>query len=389
MASRFDVEIDRRGTGAYKWDRYAGTDVLPLWVADMDFASPPAVVEGLHRRVEHGVFGYTHAWPSCDEAVLDYLRDRHAVDVPREWLAWLPGCVPALSMACAATGSSGDAVITFTPVYPPFRAVHRDSQRTLREIPLTADDQGRYDIDFEALEEAAAAGAKTLLFCNPHNPVGRVFDGATVRRVAAICERYDMLLCSDEIHCDLVLDEQKTPFVSALSLDDRVRQRLIVLMAASKTYNVAGLACSFALIPHEGLRRRFRQAAGKLLSEISPLGFAATEAAYRGGEAWRQELLAYLRGNRDRIAEFVRARCPGLVASPVEATYLAWFDARPLGLPDPHRHFEQHGLGFSNGVDFGTPGFVRMNFGTTRARVEEALRRLERAVAAAAGSGLA
>jgi cystathionine beta-lyase len=271
--------------------------------------------------------------------------------------------------------------LTCTPIYPPFLAVHRDSDRELDVVPLSAGSDGRYVFDWDALQRTVAKSTRVFLLCNPHNPVGRVFTLNEIGQVAAFCQRHDLIFCSDEIHCDLILDDVATPHVTALSLD-QVADRSIILMAASKTYNIAGLACAFAVIPNRSLRRDFRRVAGKLLPEISPFGFAATEAAYRYGENWRRELIAYLRETRDLITQFVSERLPGISMTPMEATYLAWLDVRSLGLEDPCSYFERYGLGFSDGTHFGAPGFLRMNFGCPRSRVELALSRLESAVRA-------
>lgn len=385
MSFDFDTVIDRRGTGSLKWNRYAGTDILPLWVADMDFPSPPCVLEAIRRRVDHGILGYSHAHAGAIEAVLAYLARRHQVEVPAEWIHWLPGLVPAKSMACRAVGQPGEAVLIQTPVYPPFFVVHKDAQKRLLTAPLVRDEStnGGWAIDWEALEATVTPDTKVFLFCNPHNPVGRVWSQAEVERVAEFCLRHKLLLVSDEIHCDLVYDEATTPFYSAARLAGPIRDQLIVLMAASKTYNIPGMGLAWSVVPNATLRRQFRAAGGKLIPELNPLSFHATEAALRDGEPWRQELLAYLRGNRDFVYQFVQQHLPGLkMAWPLEATYLAWLDARGLGVDRPQPFFETAGVGLSEGADFGAPGFLRLNFGCPRATLEEALSRMARAVAA-------
>ncbi len=381
--SVFDQRIDRQNTGSLKWDRYAGRDVLPLWVADMDFAAPPAILNALEGRVQHGVFGYTRPPTELNGVVCDYLKNAHQAHVDPDWIIWLPGCVPALSMACASVGQVGDRVLTCTPVYPPFLHVHKDSGKNLDCVPLVPDSKGSYRFDWDALEQSVAPTTRVFLFCNPHNPTGRAFSQTEVEQVAAFCHRHNLVLCSDEIHCDLLL-ETSMRHVSVLTLSESMRDRCITLMAASKTYNIAGLACAFAVVPDVNLRRLFAQSAGKLLPEISPLSFVATQTAYCDCEPWRQELIAYLRRNRDVIAEFIaqnREFDDVVTMTPLEATYLAWLDVRRLGLDNPYAYFEQHGLGFSDGGSFGAPGFMRMNFGCPLAQVNEALQRLQSAVA--------
>jgi len=383
MEFDFDTVIERRGTGSLKWLRYEGTDILPLWVADMDFAAPPVVLDAIRARLDHGVLGYSKPHPGLNDTVLAYLARAHGIEAAAEWIEWLPGLVPAKSMACRAVGASGDSVLTLTPVYPPFLAVHADAQKRLITVPLAQDaaNGGDWRIDFDALEAAVRPDTKVFLFCNPHNPVGRVYSRADVERVAGFCLRHDLLFVSDEIHCDLVLDAAQTPHFSAARLDGPIRDRLIVLMAASKTYNIPGMALAWALVPDAALRRQFRAGGGKLIPELNPLSYHATQAALRDGEPWRQEMLAYLRGNRDFLAGFVEQRLPQLKLSlPLEATYLAWLDCRGLAVDHPHVFYEKAGVGLSDGRDFAGGGWLRLNFGCPRATLEEALHRMERAV---------
>jgi cystathionine beta-lyase len=379
MAFDFDTVIERRGTGSLKWLRYEGTGVLPLWVADMDFAAPPVVLDAIRTRLDHGVLGYSKPHPGLNNTLLAYLSRVHGIEADASWIEWLPGLVPAKSMACRAVGAPGDSVITLTPVYPPFLAVHGDAQKQLITVPLAHDEAsgGGWRIDFGALEAAVRPDTKVFLFCNPHNPVGRVYSRDDVERVAEFCLRHDLLLVSDEIHCDLILHADRTPHFSAARLDGPIRDRLIVLMAASKTYNIPGMALAWALVPNPALRRQFRAGGGRLIPELNPLSYHATEAALRDGEPWRQELLAYLRGNRDHLAATIAQRLPRLKLSlPLEATYLAWIDCRALGQDNPQAFFELAGVGLSDGRDFAGPGWVRLNFGCPRATLDEALQRM-------------
>ena len=378
----FDEEIDRRNTGSLKWEKYAGTEVLPLWVADMDFASPSAVVNALQKRVAHSVFGYSRPHASLVEATIGYLKRVHCVDVDPSWIVWLPGCVPALSMACGATGEPGASVMTNSPVYPPFLHVHRDSGRRLINVPLACDatTNSGYTFDFDAMEAAVTADTRVFLLCNPHNPAGRVFNDAELADLIEFCNRHQLVLCSDEIHCDMVFDDCASPHRTAIGFPESIRERTITLLAASKTYNVAGLACAYAVIPDPSLRRNFVAAGGKLIPEISPLSFHATEASYRDGEPWRLAMMAYLKANRDALSTFVTEHLAPIKMAPMEATYLAWLDVRALGLANPGEHFEAHGIGLSNGSDFGAPGFLRLNFGCTRKTLDEGMARMADAV---------
>jgi len=374
----FDTTIDRSGTGSEKWDRYQGRDVIPLWVADMDFRSPPAVIAALHERVEHGVFGYTHPPQGLIEAVLEHLERDFCWQVPPEWLVWLPGLVCGLNVLSRAVGEAGDEVITFTPVYPPFMSAPTLSQRSTVKVPLMLDG-GRWVADLDALERAITSRTKLLLLCSPHNPVGRAWSREELQQFADVAERHDLVIGSDDIHAGLILDEGIRHLPIA-ALSPETARRTITLLAPSKTYNIPGLGCSFAVISDPALRKSFIRAAGRIVPHVNLLGYTAAEAAYRHGEGWRQALLSYLRGNRDLVEDAIR-KMPGLTMTPVEATYLAWIDARAAGLEDPGAFFENAGVGLSNGSDFDAAGYVRLNFGCSRILLKRALQRMEAALA--------
>lgn len=370
----FDRVVDLSGGDSIKWNRYAGRDVLPLWVADMDFAAPPAVLDALQARVARGHFGYGGPWLTLVEAVRDHLAREYAWRIEPDWLVWLPGLVSGLNVACRAVDGG---VLTATPVYPPFLSAPRLSGRALVTVPLCERD-GRWRWDFAALEAAAAdADSRLLLLCHPHNPVGRAWDDDELAALADFCARRDLVVCSDEIHCGLLLDADRRHRPWATLSADAAR-RSITLMAPSKTYNIPGLGCAFAVIPDGALRRRFTQAMQGIVPHVNVLGLAACEAAYRDCDAWHGALIAYLRANRDRVQAAV-ARLPGLAMRHVEATYLAWIDARGLGVADPAAHFEAAGVGLSNGAEFGLPGWVRLNFGCPRATLDAALERMRNA----------
>ena len=375
--SSFDTPIDRRGSDSFKWGKYAGRDILPLWVADMDFAAPPAVLDALHRRIEHGVFGYGGPWPSLTESVLAHLQGEYGWSIEPEWLVWLPGLVTGLNVACRAVDGE---VLTATPIYPPFLSAPHFSGRKLNRVDLALDNN-RWQWDMAAVQQATTAATRLFLFCHPHNPVGRCWSRDELLALADYAERNDLVVCSDEIHCGLILDADKRhiPFAS---LSPAAAQRSITLLAPSKTFNIPGLGCAFAVIPNPALRRRFEQAMHGIVPHVNVLGLAACEAAFRHGGDWQRELIAYLRGNRDRVAATMDS-LPGVRMAPVEATYLAWIDVRDLRLAKPAAHFEAHGIGLSDGADFGAPGWLRLNFGCPRATLDEALTRFERAVRAA------
>ena len=378
----FATTPDRRNTASLKWEKYAGCDVIPLWVADMDFPCPEPVQQALHNRIEHGVMGYTLPPASLVEAVREYLFDRYAWQIEPDWLVWLPGVVTGLNAACRAVGSPGDEVITATPVYPPFLTAPHNAGRRLVKIPMTTD-RGHWQWDFNRLAAAAGPRSRLLMLCSPHNPVGRVFSREELECLVDGCVRHDMLICSDEIHCDLVLDQNCTHRPTA-TLSAAARERTITLMAPSKTFNLPGLGCAFAVIAPPDLRRRFRRAMAGIVPSVNLLGYAAAEAAYRHGWQWHAALLDALRANRDRVHAAVGAM-DGLVAWPVQASYLTWIDTRPAGIDQPAVFFEDGGVGLSDGAEFGLPGFVRLNFGCAPALLKKALARMAAALADRAG----
>ena len=383
----FDDAPERRDTFSTKWDRYREgngyRDVLPFWVADMEFRAPEAIVNALRARVDHGVFGYTQIPATLTEATLAFLAERYGWAVEPEWLVWIPGVVPGLNLACAAVGEPGDAVMTAAPVYYPFLSAPENGDRTKIETRLVrAGDRWVMDLD----EIAARLTATTRLFmlCNPQNPTGRIYDRGELAGLAETLLANDTVILSDEIHAELLL-QPGAEHVPIATLSPDIAARTITLMAATKTYNIPGLSCAYAIIPDPTLRRAFRRAGRGLLSGIGPLGFAASEAAYRHGEPWRRQLLAVLRRNEAILREAV-ASTEGLSMTPVEATCLAWIDTREAGLEDPHRFFEDAGVGLSPGPQFGGAshageGFVRFNFGCPRPMLQEGIRRMRAALA--------
>lgn len=375
--STFDQLIDRRDSDSIKWGKYAGRDVLPLWVADMDFAAPPAVTAALQARLAHGVFGYGHPWPSLTEAVITHLKSEYDWAIEAKWIVWLPGLVTGLNVACRTVAGE---VMTATPIYPPFLSAPRLSGRSLQRAELQQVD-GRWQWDKNALQTALTAKTELFLLCHPHNPVGRCWSREELLDLADFAAQNGLIVCSDEIHCGLILDEDKRhiPFAS---LSPEIARRTITLMAPSKTFNVPGLGCAFAVISDADLRRRFLRAMDGIVPHVNVLGLTACEAAYRDCGEWHAELLAYLRGNRDRVIFTVNGQ-KGVKMGAVEATYLAWIDVRGFGLANPAAHFEAHGLGLSDGADFGAPGWLRLNFGCPRATLDEALKRFALACAAA------
>ena len=392
MTFDFDTAIPRDHTDSQKWQKYAGRDILPMWVADMDFKCAPAILDALHARVDHGLFGYARPVKSTVDAVVDAMERNYGWKIDAAWIVWLPGLVVALNVTAQAFAAPGEEVLTLSPVYPPFMTAPKNSARASVKVPFeltpgSADGppaSGAWTINWDALERAVTPRTKLFYLCNPHNPVARVWRRDELVRLADFCVRHNLVLCSDEIHCDLILDPSLKHIPTAL-LSPEIAARTITLMAPSKTYNVPGLGTSFAIISDAALRARFVRATAGIVAEVNNLGYVACEAAYRDGEPWRQALLSYLRGNRDLLLATVTRDLPDIVIeAPIEATYLAWLNVSALGLADPIAHFEKHGVGISEGTYFGAAKgrYVRINLGCTRATLAEALRRMKLALAA-------
>ncbi len=377
----FDTVVERRGTDSAKWDKYRGRDIIPLWLADMDFRSPPAVLAALRRRVDHGVFGYGSTPPALVDTVASMLLAAYGWQVEPDWLVWLPGLVTGLNVICRAVAAPDEEVLTAVPVYPPFLSAPRLSRRSLAAVPLCPDG-GRWSFDFERLEASITPRTRLFLLCNPHNPVGRVFAREELARLAGLAGKYDLVICSDEIHCGLVLDPDKL-HVPIATLDPVLARRTVTFMSPSKTFNLPGLGCAFAVIPDPGLRRRFKEAMAGIVPGVNLMGYAAALAAYREGAEWLAALLVCLRRNRDLVSAAVN-RMPGLKMDHVEATYLAWIDTRTAGIKEPVKFFEAAGVGLADGAAFGGPGFVRLGFACPEVTLNEALNRMKGALDRAA-----
>jgi cystathionine beta-lyase len=373
----FDNPVEQRGTCSAKWNKYRERDIIPLWLADMDFRSPPAVIAALHQRVEHGVFGYPSVPPDLISVVRSMLLATYGWEVDPEWLVWLPGLVTGLNVVCRAAAASGEEVLTYVPVYPPFLSAPGLSGRSLATVPLLQAG-GSWIFDFDRLAARITPRTRLFLLCNPHNPVGRVYTRKELARLALICEQHNLLICADEIHCGLVLDRDKA-HVPIATLDPAIARRTVTLMSPSKTFNLPGLGCAFAIIPDAQLRRRFRQAMAGIVPGVNLLGYTAALAAYRHGADWHEALLAYLRANRELVSSAIN-RMPGLAMGRVEATYLGWIDTRASGLEEPVKFFENAGVGLADGAAFGGPGFLRLSFACPQVTLREALTRMSRAL---------
>jgi len=386
MAYDFDRVIERRHTESSKWRKY-GEDVVPLWVADMDFASPESVVGALRERVEHGVFGYGYNLERSPlhDLFADRLQKLYGWRVEPDAVVLIPGVIPGFNVACRALTSAGDGVLLMLPLYPPLLRVAGNVGITMDAVDLARSAGGRYEVDLDALARAITPRTRVLLLCNPHNPVGRVWRREELRRMADLCRSRGLAIVADEIHSDLVFSGHR--HVPIAALDPEVAERTITLMAPSKTWNLAGLKFGLAVIPNGALRERFAAARADLVYGVNILGYTAALAAYRGGGPWLAELLRYLEANRDFVVDYVRRQLPGVALAPPEATYLAWLDCRETGIPDgdPFTFFlENARVALSDGTTFGRggQGFVRLNFGCPRSILAEGLERMRRALAA-------
>jgi cystathionine beta-lyase len=392
MPFDFDSITDRRASNSLKWRRYP-EDVLPMWVADMDFPAPPPVLEALRRAVEHGVFGYEAPSRALLETVAARMEALYNWRVAPEMVVAIPGLVSGFNAAARTICQPGEGVLIQTPVYPPFLKVGENVGLARQAAQLSCERQGSavtYRVDWEAFETAANLGGvptRMFLLCNPHNPTGQVFAPADLSRMAELCEKHDIFICSDEIHSELLLGG--TRFTPIAALAPEIAARTITLIAPSKTFNVAGLFCGFALIPDPGLRDRYKEVIERLTLHVNSLGQAAAQAALSGAcDGWLADLNAYLTANRDFLAAYVRERLPGLRVTVPDATYLAWLDCSDLAAGkiegSPYKFFlEEARVALNDGADFGPGGenFVRLNFGCPRAVLEDGLERIRRALA--------
>jgi len=374
----FDTVRSRKNTASLKWDKYRGQDVLPFWVADMDFKVAEPIQKAIEKRVAHGVFGYTLAPDGMSESVIAHLKNEYQWDVEAEWLVWLPGVVTGLAVSCRAFCQQNDEIIVNPPVYHHFYDSHEVDRHTVVKVPLCKK-EGRWTYDLPAMEEAMNNKTRMFMMCSPHNPTGTVFTKEELNAVAALCERYDVLMVSDEIHCDLVIDKNARHYPTAAACPDSA-ERVVTIMSGSKTWNIAGLNCSFAVIKNEELREKFLAAMQSIVPMVPPLAYEATMAAYKDGAKWRKELLEYLAGNFELIKRELQP-VEGLVVEPIQATYLAWIDASALGLENTQGFFEEHGVGLSGGEQFGQSQYLRLNFACPRETLAEGLLRMKTAIA--------
>jgi cystathionine beta-lyase len=378
MIYNFDETPDRLHTDSVKWRHY-GDDVLPLWVADMDFPSPQPVIQALEERVAHGVFGYTDDNTQFRQVLVERMAELYNWEIQPQDIVFVPGVVVGFNLASHTVATPDGGVLVQTPVYPPMLAAAAAANMTHQEMELSRLVDGFYSIDFDAFEAAVTAQARLFLLCNPHNPTGRVFTQVELEQMAEICLKREVVICSDEIHCDLIFPGYR--HIPIASLDPEIAQNTITLVAPSKTFNTAGLECSVAIIQNPILRERYKKASKGLVGGVNLLGSLAGLVAYRDGDEWLQQLLVYLEANRDFLYDYVQREFPGISMTKPEGTYLAWLDCRQALIQgNPHEFFLREArVALNDGVDFGRggEGFVRLNFGCSRLTLTEALERMK------------
>lgn len=383
----FDLSIERRQTHSTKWS-HADPDVIPMWIADMDFPVAKSIQSALRKRAGHPIFGYQADSPNLRHILVDRLAKRHHIQANPDHLIFSPGLVVALNTVVRAMGGAGTGVITLTPIYPPFLSTPTNGGKVSISVPMACsmrDGNLYYEIDFDAFERAITlADVKPSIFmlCNPHNPVGRAFTEAELTRLAEICLKHEMIICSDEIHADLTLDD--TRHISIASLSPEIADRTITLLAPSKAFNIPGLGLGFAVVSNPELRETLSMAFMQSGNFCNIFGFEAAEAAYSKGDKWLRGLRSYLTTNRDTLLDYVAENLPDVRITRTEATYLAWLDCRGTGIEGKPSTFfmENAKVWLNDGSAFGLDGegFVRLNFGCPRPRLLEALDRMRTAL---------
>jgi len=349
-----------------------------MWVADMDFEVAKPIQDAIKKRIEHPVYGYTVAPKSLTQAIIDFLDKQYDWKVEPDWLVYLPGVVTGLAVACRAFCEDGDDIMVNPPIYHHFYDSHEGKRQQLVKVPLHWEGE-RWTYNVKAMQAACNNKMSMLMMCSPHNPTGTVFTQDELHQVAKMCDQNNMTIISDEIHCDLVIDKSVKHMPTAAACPEYA-DNVVTIMSGSKTWNIAGLNCSFAIISNPQKREQFEKAKQSIVPGVPPLAYVATEAAYRDGEQWRQQLLTYLADNYQTLADAM-PRLPGLKLQPIQATYLAWIDASELGMEDTQGFFEQHGVGLSSGEQFGQAQYLRLNFACSRGALTEVISRMEKAIA--------
>lgn len=387
MKYDFDQIIDRRSTNSIKWSYlkkiYGDEDVLPMWVADMDFKSPNEVIKAMEERVKHGIFGYTDIPKSFYKSVVNWVKKRHGWNIDEEWIVFTPGVVTGLNLAVLSFSKKGDKIVLQPPIYPPFYTVIEKNEREVLNNPLKFNGT-RYIMDIDDLEKDIDEDTKMLFLCSPHNPVGRVWNEEELKRLERVCLEKEILVVSDEIHGDIIYSGNKHIPIASISED--MAMNTITLMAPSKTFNIAGLHTSVAIIPNEEIRKEYKKTINLIGADTTNIfGLIGFEAAYSYGEEWLNELLIYLEGNLNFLMNYIEKNVPKIKAVRPEGTFLIWLDFRELGLSDEeikNLMINKAKIGLNHGPTFGIggSGFQRLNIGCPRSILEEGLLRIKNAI---------
>jgi cysteine-S-conjugate beta-lyase len=387
IVNEFKTIIDRKGTSSVKWDMtktvFGKEDILPMWVADMDFLPPREVTESLKERLDHGIFGYTFVGDGPAEAIAGWVKKRHGWDIHTKWLQYSPGVVPAIGTIIQALTEPGDKVLVQSPVYTPFFSMTEENGRVIENAPLLYEN-GTYSISFTEFEESLKKGVKVFLLCNPHNPSGRVWTWEELTKMADLCKKYDVIIVSDEIHSDLVYKSHT--HIPIASIDESYQDMTITCIAPSKTFNLAGLQSSAMITPNKDFREKIAGVHKKQgFFTLNTFGITGMEAAYRHGERWLENILDYLSENAAITKSYVEEHLPDLHLVEPQGTYLLWIDCSKLGLTDDElkeRLLEKGRLGLEPGPKYGKggEGFVRMNIACPREILMDGLDRLLKAL---------
>ncbi len=377
MKYDFDTIVERKHTHSTKWLKFSDPNIIPMWIADMDFACPKEITDPMRERVDQGIFGYTDTPDELTQILKDRIKLRSGWDIEEDWVVWIPGAVVALNLACRTALAPGEIVVTPSPIYAPFDDASENMSRGMVKNFLV-DNKGRMELDFEATEELLSKDTKMLFFCNPHNPGGTVFNEEEIQQLVDICDKHNVIICSDEIHCDLILQDELKHFHLA-SLNDYAEQNSITILGPCKTFNLAGFPLAASIIPNKELREDFIRNTKGIVSHIDNLAFVASTAAYKHAGEWHIELIEYLKENKKILMEGLNA-VEGLSLTGPEAGFLAWVDCRETGLDIPGDFFINHaGVGVYDGSWFGREGYIRLNFGCPRSVLEESIERIQKA----------
>jgi|TARA_B110000438_G_C15819728_1_gene653782 cysteine-S-conjugate beta-lyase len=375
MKYNFDTFLDRKKFSSEKWLKFKDPEVIPMWIADMDFSAPPEILEPLRKRIDQATFGYSTVPESLTHTLVERI-DKNGWKIDPDWVTWMPGAVVGLNLSCKTFLQPGDMAMTPSPIYQPFTSAPENMERGM-VTTVMKDVNGRLELDFDEIENLMSDDVRMFFFCNPHNPGGTVFSKEEILKLIEICEQHKVLICSDEIHCDVILDAKSHLHLG--NVNDYAKDNSITLLGPCKTFNLAGLPIAASIIPNPDIREDFRRNMKGIVSHISTMAFVAAEAAYNDAGPWHKELLEYLRVNKRILSEGINS-IDGLCLAGPEAGYLAWIDCRETGLISPGDFMiEQAKVGVHKGEWFGNKDYVRLNFGCPKSLVEESVSRLQKA----------